>query len=141
MPSMSQATIDSFLDRDFHAILATISQAGRPQLTPIWFLYEEGRIYVSAQASTVKARNLRRNPAISICVDGGRGDPRYVVLSGDATLVEPGAPGQEEMRRRIIRKYSSSDAAAEAYYESIRESEAVTIVLEPDRIVSQDFSE
>lgn len=133
---MTSTEIEEFLAGDRNAVLATNGADGIPQLTPVWFVYEDGLLYVSAQTDTVKVRNLRRDPSIAVCIDGGRGDARYVVLRGQAALIQPGQPRQEEMRRRIIRKYHGSAAEADAYYASVRGSRAVLIVLRPDKIVS-----
>lgn len=133
---MTPTEIEEFLASDRHAVLATNGSDGLPQLTPVWYLYEDGVLYVSAQSGTVKVRNLRRDPSISVCVDGGRGDARYVVLRGRAELIEPGQPRQEEMRRRIIRKYHSSVEDGDRYYESVRDSRAALIVLRPEKVVS-----
>jgi PPOX class probable F420-dependent enzyme len=134
MPRMSQSEIEHFLAGDRHAVLATNRPRGAPQLTPVWFLYEDDRFYVSAQADTVKVHNLRRDPSVSFCIDGGRDDVRYVVVSGKAELVEPGEAQQKEMRRRIIAKYHESEEAAAQYYQSIRENPAVLIVVNPERL-------
>ncbi|RME64859.1 MAG: PPOX class F420-dependent oxidoreductase [Caldilineae bacterium] len=140
MAPMTEAAIQEFLQEARHAILATNRPAGPPQLTPVWYLYADGVFYVSAQVDTVKVRNLRRDPAVSLCVDGGRGDERYVVVTGRAKLVEPGEPPQEEMRWRIIRHYSADEESARRYYESVRDHAAALIVITPERIISQDFS-
>lgn len=137
MPRMDQAELEKFLDKDRHAILATNGPDGVPQLTPVWYVYEEGRLYVSAQADTVKVRNLQRDARISLCIDGGREDERYVVVSGIAELVEFHHPFQQEMRRRIVGKYHNTHEAAERYYESIRDYPAVLIVVTPQKIVTQ----
>ena len=131
--------ITQFINEDRNAILATIKQDGAAQLTPIWYLYEDGRFYVSAGVDTAKVRNLVRNPAITLCIDGGRGDARYVVVYGTAHLIEPEQPLQAETRRRIIRHYHDSDEAAEAYYQSVKGDPAALIVITPEKIVSQGF--
>ncbi len=140
MAIMCPQVFDQFVAADRHAILATNRNSGPPQLTPVWYLYEDGRFYVSAVDSTIKVRNLRRDPSITLCIDGGRGDSRYVVVSGAATLIEPGQGIQAEMRKRIIRRYQSSDEEAERYYEIAKKNPAVLIVLEPKTIISQDYS-
>jgi PPOX class probable F420-dependent enzyme len=137
---MTSAQIEAFLREDRHAVLATTRRNGTPQLTPVWFLYEDGQLYISAGASTAKVHNLRRDPRTSVCVDGCRGDERYVILSGTATLVEPGEPLQQETRWRIIRKYHDSDGAAQRYYDSIKDSPAALIIVSPDKILSGDFT-
>ena len=139
MPRMNRDQIEAFLAGDRHAVLATHSAEGAAQLTPVWFLYEDDRAYVSAQAESVKVRNLRRDGRASLCIDGGRDDVRYVVIRGRAELVEPGGPGQEAMRRRIIGKYHESEETAEQYYQSIRENPAALIVIIAERIFGQDL--
>ena len=54
-----------FLQADRHAILATNGRHGAPQLTPVWYIYEDGVIYISAQTRTVKIKNLRRDPTVT----------------------------------------------------------------------------
>lgn len=127
-----------FLQADRHAILATNGRGGVPQLTPVWYLFEDGALFVSAQTSTVKVGNLRRDPAVSVCIDGGRGDARYVALSGEAELIEPGER-QRELRWRIVRHYSSDEAEAKRYHETVRDNVGVIILLRPQRVVLGGF--
>lgn len=140
MPAMSAAQIAEFIAPPRHALIATNAADGPPQLSPVWYLYEEGRLYVSANLHTVKVRNLRRDPAVSICIDGGHPDARYVIFQGTIMIVEPGDPQQEALRWRIIRRYHEEEADARRYYESLRDSPSVLLVLEPDKIISQDFN-
>lgn len=140
MPSMSTAQIAEFLRPPRHAILATNGRDGSPQLSPVWYLYEGGKLLISAGATTAKVRNLRRDPRLSVCIDGGHPDARYVVVYGRASLIEPDAPLQEQTRWRIIRHYYETEAEAQQYYDSIRSSKSVLIVVTPEKILSQDFT-
>ncbi len=140
MAHMSAERIAEFLAPPRHALIATNRADGPPQLTPVWYIYEEGRLHISAGADTVKVRNLRRDPQVTICVDGGHPDARYVIFQGTVTIVEPGAPRQEEFRWRIIRHYYEDEADARRYYDSLQESPSVLLILEPDKIISQDFN-
>lgn len=140
MAQMSVEGIAEFLAPPRHAIVATNRHDGPPQLTPVWYIYEHGRMYISAGVNTVKVRNLRRDPQLTVCVDGGHPDARYVILQGRVTIVEPEEAEQEAMRWRIIRHYHESEEAARAYYESMRDARSVLLVLEPDTMIGQDFS-
>lgn len=132
------AQVLDFLQADRHAILATNGRNGAPQLTPVWYIFEDNVLYVSAQTRTVKVRNLRRDPTVTVCVDGGRGDSRYVTLRGKAELIEPGER-QNALRRRIIRHYHADEAQAERYYETIKDTVSVVIALCPERVVVSGF--
>ncbi len=44
------------------AILATIGQDGYPQVTALWFLYDDGTIKLSLNTSRQKVKNLQAHP-------------------------------------------------------------------------------
>jgi PPOX class probable F420-dependent enzyme len=140
MSAMTQTQIETFLAPPRHAIVATNPPDGAPQLSPVWYLYENNHLYISAGASAVKVRNLRRDPHISVCIDAGHPDARYVIMQGTAALLETGDPRQEEMRWRIIQHYHETEAEAQRYYVSVRDMVSVLIVVTPERIISQDFN-
>jgi len=140
MATMTRTQIEAFLQAPRHAIVATNSGDGSLQLSPVWFIYEEGRLYISAGAGTVKVRNLRRDPRLSICIDAGHPDARYVLLRGAATILEPHDLLQEAMRWRIILHYHETEAEAQAYYASVRDYNSVLLVVTPEKIISQDFN-
>ena len=50
------------------AHFATLRASGTPHVVPVWVLWEEGRAYVMTDTGSVKMRNIRRNPAVSVCV-------------------------------------------------------------------------
>ena len=80
----SQAT---FLRERPHAIVATIMADGRPQLTPNWFYWDGERFWVSTLDWTVKVKNAKRDPRITLCIDGPGRRPHYVQVFGLAAVV------------------------------------------------------
>ena len=49
-------------------ILATVKKDGSPQLTPIYYAFENGQILISITKTRVKYHNITRNPQISMCI-------------------------------------------------------------------------
>ena len=63
--------------------IATVGPDGRPQLSAVWFLYEDGDIKMSLNTSRQKTKNLTANPATTVFLldPGGY---RYLEIRGDA---------------------------------------------------------
>jgi PPOX class probable F420-dependent enzyme len=66
--------------------LATIDPAGRPQLTPVWFLTENGVPRISINTVRKKVRNLRQNPACSAYILDLANPYRYLEIRGEAEI-------------------------------------------------------
>jgi PPOX class probable F420-dependent enzyme len=78
-----------FLRANHRAVLATFRSDGRPQLSPVGAGVDAaGRVIVSTPGTTAKARNLRRDPRVSVCAfsDGFYGG--WVQVEGTAEIVE-----------------------------------------------------
>jgi PPOX class probable F420-dependent enzyme len=70
--------------------LATVRPDGRAHLTPIWFVWLNDVFWICCNTQTVKARNMRVNPSVSVSLESGS-DP--VVIEGSAVLHERPYPG------------------------------------------------
>lgn len=68
------------------ATLGTIAPDGRPQLSEVWFLTEDGLPRVSLNTSRRKLRNLRDNPAATLFILDLANPARYLEIRGDAEI-------------------------------------------------------
>ncbi len=138
---MSQAQVEQFLQVPRFAIVGTNRVNGPPQLTPMWYLYEDGRIYMSMSVSSVKYRNLRRDPRIGVCVAGEHPDARAVMIYGTADLFPENSDRYDDIHWRLTRRYHDSDEEAQSYMDSLpAEEESALAVVTPDRIVAEDYN-
>src|SRR3954462_7782427 len=68
------------------APLSPLDGEGRPQLTEVWFLAEDGQVKFSLNTSRRKVHNLRSRPACSVLLLDLAHPYRYVEIRGDAVL-------------------------------------------------------
>jgi PPOX class probable F420-dependent enzyme len=68
------------------ATLGTVDPDGRPQLTEVWFLAEDGQVKFSLNTARQKVRNLQNMPACSVLLLDLANPYRYVEIRGDAVL-------------------------------------------------------
>ena len=141
MPSrLKGRDLERFLAGRHVCVLATIGADGSPVLTPIWYLYRDGKLYMRTGAESEEAANLRRDPRVTVCVQDERPPYRSATLYGKATI----APEEPALAARIARHYLGAVAGAEytrtasrAFEQSATE---VTIVVTPERTLTQDFT-
>jgi PPOX class probable F420-dependent enzyme len=73
------------LDAPF-ATLATLDGSGRPQLSQVVFLAEDGLVRISLNTTRAKTRHLIRDPRVSALIVDPASPFRYLELSGDAEV-------------------------------------------------------
>ena len=110
MAELSQQEINEYLNEPHVANLVTVRPSGRPHVAPVWFLPEDGRVWVIAGETAVKVRNIRRSPDVALSVAADSRPYRYVILEGQATVTETNL---EVMVERICVHYDGPVRGAE----------------------------
>ena len=115
--------------------LATVSADGSPHVAPIWFeLDDAGNLFFNTGMNTVKGRNLRREPRLSLCVDDENPPFAHVVLFGVAEISED----RGELLRwatLIGGRYMGADQAEEFGRRNAVEGELL-VVVRPSKIIA-----
>ncbi|MFP6743292.1 MAG: PPOX class F420-dependent oxidoreductase [Alphaproteobacteria bacterium] len=133
---MDQGAFEAIVKQPLNAVLATSRRAGAAQLSPIWYLFEDGRFYISCGADSAKARNIRRDSRVSLCVDEGHPDGRSVTVYGDAEVIEEPSAWVENLYQRMTRHYHETEAAARHYEETKPDwGPSVLLAITPEKIV------
>src|SRR5580700_2024840 len=68
------------------AHLATVMPDGSPQVTPVWFLYDNGKFIVNTARGRVKDRNMTRNTRVALSIVDP--DNAYAHLAVRGTIVK-----------------------------------------------------
>jgi PPOX class probable F420-dependent enzyme len=59
---------------------------GRPHVTPVWFVLDRDQVVFTTEESNMKAKALRRDPRVALCVDDQEPLYSYALIEGEATL-------------------------------------------------------
>lgn len=87
MATMTSEECRAFLGAQAHTgKLATVCADGRPHVVPIWFALDGAAIVFTTGETSVKARNIRRDARVSLCVDDERPPFSFVRVDGVAEL-------------------------------------------------------
>lgn len=121
---------DAFLRTQIHAIVATLQPDGMPQLTPNWYWWDGERFWISTLDWTVKVRNLKRDPRVTLCIDAGERRANYVQVFGTAEVIEGDV---RATTLDLIRKYEPTEEASQRHWEEIKE-DRVLIAVTPTRM-------
>jgi PPOX class probable F420-dependent enzyme len=83
--------------------LTTYRRDGSPVSTPVWFVEDDGRLFVTTAADSYKARRLRRNPAAMVAPCSATGRPKAEAVAATVEFLAP--PEHEHVDRLMARKY------------------------------------
>ncbi|WP_354644523.1 pyridoxamine 5'-phosphate oxidase family protein [Kitasatospora camelliae] len=86
--------------------LSTVRPDGSPHVTPVWFVFRDGRWWIGADALSVKVRNIEVFPTVSLALEDGRAP---VVAEGEAVVHRSRFP--EAVTAAFTAKYAWDVAA------------------------------
>ena len=128
---MSRELLEAFLAEPRNIMVATIRKDGRPQMTPNWFLWQDGHFYISTTKTRVKYRTLKRDPRVQLCLDEPKGF-RTLVVDGKTEILE----NIDEFipySRAISAKHSGNPPDEQALRERLVREQRVILKITPDR--------
>lgn len=92
--------------------LATVCADGRPHIVPIWFTIDGEDIIFTTGGTSVKAKNMRRDNRVALCVDDENPPYAYARIEGTISFSED---PQELLRWATVLggRYMGQDRAEE----------------------------
>ncbi len=115
--ALSSAQIEELMASEWNMRIATIGPKARINLTPMWFGWGGGCLYLFGRGQ--KVVNVRRNPACTVIVDRNVKFPELqaIMLQGNAKVLETAEeeaadPFLAEVRVQMGRKYNGGHGRA-----------------------------
>jgi PPOX class probable F420-dependent enzyme len=126
--------VKRFLEKPNFAVLATQSQSGRIQATPIWFLLDDREILINTSAGRKKLRNMEANPRVTLTIVDRENPYQYVQIQGRVRQLD-----RENGPRDIDRLSQRYHGRPYQYGAGDNPKNRVTVHIVPDR-VSANFT-
>jgi hypothetical protein len=138
MSEMTKDEIRSFLlQGTFTGKLGTISKNGTPHIVPIWFtLDDEDNILFTTSDTSVKAKNIRRDNQVRLCVDDQVPLFSFVTIDGIAEIISNEPTKIFKLAKIIAARYMGNDKAEEYGKRNNSEGELL-IKIKSTRIIGQ----
>lgn len=107
MATVPAQFLDLLQEKKAFANLATTMADGTPQVTPVWFDYEGGRVRVNSAQGRVKSRNMKEGAPVALAIMDPDNPYRYIQIRGRVTRVaEEGAAAHID---HLAKKYLGKD--------------------------------
>jgi PPOX class probable F420-dependent enzyme len=133
-------TLQEILRGRYIATLGTENADGTIHLTAVWYLFEDGYLFVATSSKSRKARNLAARPKASLMVDVRKpAAERGVTAAGRVNLIS--GDESREINRRIHCRYMSAAAMSDPHIEPVFASfDDVTVRITPVSWTSWDMA-
>jgi PPOX class probable F420-dependent enzyme len=132
---MTKMEYQSFLrDSARTAVLATVRADGRPHAAPVWFDLDGDTLVLTTGHDTVKGRNMRRDPRVTLCIEDENPPFHFVIIEGTAELTAED-PNLLHWATRIGGRYMGAERAEE-YGQRNAVSSELLVRITPQKILA-----
>jgi nitroimidazol reductase NimA-like FMN-containing flavoprotein (pyridoxamine 5'-phosphate oxidase superfamily) len=83
-----------------HYWLCSVRSNAKPHVVPRWCVYMDGKIYYDGSPQTIHARNIEKNPHVSLHLESG---VEAIILEGTAA---PAGKPSSELGKKLEKAYS-----------------------------------
>ena len=128
MPALTPSEREAFLNEPgILCRIATIKPGGAPHVTPVWFVYEGGQVFITPRAQSTWLANIRRDPRIAVTIDEEASPYRKVTIEGTVAIVHDLGEDDawRDLYRRIARRYVPAEGAERYVQETIDQPRAL----------------
>ena len=137
-----EQTVEFLTDKKLNLLLGTVGKNGDPFIHPVWFLYENEKLYVETSKTSKKVQNIQQKNMVYFCIDDENLPYRGVrgkALVKISTDVEDNIPIAE----RIMVKYTGNleNKVAKMLMDGVRAGQSAILEINPEYYSTWDHSE
>ena len=117
------------------SFVTTMRDDGTPHVTPVWHLVDGDEVVIAVDRETIKARNVRANPQVALCVAADERPQPWVLINGTARLSEERV---EEIVRTLSFHYLGEEEGGPYVEDILPKMDFVIMRITPERIIAFD---
>lgn len=136
----SQA-IDFLSNTKLNLLLGTIDDKGDPNVHPVWYLYENGKLYVETAKTAKKAANIAKNNSVYFCIDDEKMPYKGVRGKGSARISDD-ISANIPLAEKIMIKYTGNleNEVAKFLMDGVKNGLSVLLEITPKYLATWDHS-
>ena len=132
MATTLSETAKAFLNENHQAVLATINKNGTPQLTTMWYFFEDnGTIVMNTQIHLQKTKNMRRDPRVAVNVEDGL---RYVSINGTVEIIDDQEVIQQDLKR-LVERYVDGEENRQKYLATFFQQQRFALHIKIEKVI------
>jgi len=137
-----ESQVEEFLSKTtLNLLLGTIDNKGEPNVHPVWYLYDNGKLFVETSKTSLKVRNIKNKNTVYFCIDDET--KPYKGVRGKATAsisdnIEKNIPIAE----KIMIKYTGNldNDVAKFLMDGVKNGLSVLLEITPKYFATWDHS-
>jgi nitroimidazol reductase NimA-like FMN-containing flavoprotein (pyridoxamine 5'-phosphate oxidase superfamily) len=139
--SMTRAEVEDFLSHGkFLLRIATVNRHGDPEIVPIWYHYENGKLYLMTGPDSRKVQNFKRKNSVYFSVDTEISPYKGAKGKAKASVLKDGSEALG-IAEKIVGKYlgDPKSTISQRYIGHVRDGTEIVVELEPEYFSVWDY--
>ena len=137
-----EQTAEFLTDKKLNLLLGTVDKNGDPFIHPVWFLYENEKLYVETSNTSKKVQNIQHKNIVYFCID--EENLPYMGVRGKALVkVSIDVKDNIPVAERIMIKYTGNleNKVAKILMDGVRAGKSAILEINPVYYSTWDHSE
>ncbi len=134
-------TVDFLSKSKLNLLLGTIDESGEPNVHPVWYLYDNGKLYVETAKTAKKTKNIRNKNSVYFCVDDEIMPYKGVRGKGTVRILED-IQSNIPLAEKIMIKYTGNleNEVAKFLMDGVKNGFSVLLEITPKYFATWDHS-
>ena len=125
MSSNNNAKIAQFSNQKY-VNLETYGKNGRAVQTPVWFVIDNGQIYIRTDGNSGKIKRAKKNPRVRITPCNARGHPKGGWTDG---LMRKASDSESELANRLLKQKYGLQGKIVRIFNVLRKTNPIVICI------------